>query len=660
MNPQALLLLNQALQYLRNNNPNSAALLVKQALKLDPKNVDALRLFGVVLAQKHQHIEALNYFQKALKLDPKNGLVFSNIGNTLQELKRYEEALVAYDQAISLLPNYAEAYSNRGNALHELKRYQQALLSHRQAIAIEPNYAEAYSNLGNTLRELKRYDESLAASDIATKIRPNYAEAWCNKGNTFGELKRYEEALVAFKTAITLKRDCDYSLGNLIHTKMLLGDWTGLDNEIEQLTKKINLGENVMSPFGLLSAVDSPALHLKCSKNWINHNHPQTSLFPNKINTKHQKIRIGYFSADFKSHPVAFLTAELFELHNRDSFEVFAFSLQGANPEDKTRARLLTSFDQFFDVEEKTDLEIAHLSQSLNIDIAIDLGGHTTFSRTSIFAHKAAPIQINYLGYPGSIGAEYFDYIVADRAVIPEENQMHYSEKIIYLPNSYMVDDSSRVMSNKKFTREEFNLPSNKTVFCCFNNSYKFNLEVLRSWANILLKATNSVLWISENNQSFKKNLLIEFQKFGVDDNRIIFANRMNAMEDHLNRCQLADLFLDTFPYNAHTTAIDALKSSLPILTLSGESFPSRVTESLLQTIELPELITRSWVEYESLAIELALNPDKLKKIKAKLIENCKSTPLFNTRLYTKHLEEAYLKAFHLYQEGLNPTHIFV
>jgi len=228
MNPQPLLLLNQALQYLRNNNPNSAALLVKQALKLDPKNVDALRLFGVVLAQKHQHIEALNYFQKALKLDPKNGLVFSNIGNTLQELKRYEEALVAYDQAISLLPNYAEAYSNRGNALHELKRYQQALLSHRQAIAIEPNYAEAYSNLGNTLQKLKLHEEALIAYDNAISVNPRFSEAWCNKGFTLSELKRYNEALSAYDLAINLDPQnseayWNKSLAELVTGKLLSG-----------------------------------------------------------------------------------------------------------------------------------------------------------------------------------------------------------------------------------------------------------------------------------------------------------------------------------------------------------------------------------------------------------------------------------------------------
>jgi len=372
-----------------------------------------------------------------------------------------------------------------------------------------------------------------------------------------------------------------------------------------------------------------------------------------------QKIRIGYFSADFRNHAVSLLTAELYELHDKNKFEIIAFSF-GVDDKSPIRSRLQQAFNQFIDVSNMSDLKIALLARKLEIDIAVDLGGHTQDSRTGIFSYRAAPIQVNYLGYPGTMGTEYMDYIVADKTIIPKTFQDFYREKVVYLPDTYMVDDSKRMASSRVFTRNECGLPENIFVFCCFNNDYKFNPKILNAWSKILLEVEKSVLWISENNQGFKVNLTTEFERRGVESSRIIFAQRVELMADHLARYALADIFLDTHPYNAHTTAVDSLKSGIPVLTLVGRSFASRVAASLLDAIGLPELITNTQEEYEALAIELATNPQKLVEIKLKLVNNRMTTPLFDTPLFTKNLEAAYIKMMDRYHKNLEPDHITI
>jgi predicted O-linked N-acetylglucosamine transferase (SPINDLY family) len=352
--------------------------------------------------------------------------------------------------------------------------------------------------------------------------------------------------------------------------------------------------------------------------------------------------------------------AELFEIHNRDKFEVFAFSLDDAPQGDEIRERLKNAFDQFIDIKDLSDEEAVKLVKSLEIDIAIDLGGHTAFSRPGIFALHAAPIQVNFLGYPGTIGAKYMDYIIADKIVIPESSQQYYTEKIVYLPNSFMPDDSMRVPSTTHFSKASLGLPEDKFIFCCFNNSNKFNRELISRWANILRQVPNSILWLSANNLAFRTNLLQEFLKFKIDADRIIFADRLDSINEHLSRYRLADLFLDTHPYNAHTTAMDALKSGVPILTMLGEAFPGRVAASLLNAANLPELIANSPEEYQALAINLATNPDKLWQIKQKLIQNLQSAPLLNSPLFAHNIESAYSIMYANYQANLPSDHIYI
>ncbi len=409
----------------------------------------------------------------------------------------------------------------------------------------------------------------------------------------------------------------------------------------------------------LLALSDEPILHKKFSEIYIQSRYPYRPILgPTPKRPQSQKIRVGYFSADFHNHATGHLMAELFELHDKNQFELFGFSF-GPIANDEMRQRLEKSFDHFIEVGNKSDIEIAQLSRDINIDIAVDLKGFTQDARTGIFAHRAAPIQVSYLGYPGTMGADYIDYVIADKTLISPELKSCYSEKIIYLPYSYQVNDRKRLISERQFTRRELGLPESSFVFCCFNNNYKILPATFGGWARILKAVEGSVLWLLQDNVWAVENLKKEAKKQGITPDRLIFAARM-SLPDHLARHRQANLFLDTFPYNAHTTASDALWAGLPVLTLAGQSFASRVAASLLNAIGFLELVTTSQGDYEALAIELAMNPQKFKDIKLKLARNRLITPLFDTPLFTKNLEAAYIKMHERYQAGLESEHLFI
>jgi predicted O-linked N-acetylglucosamine transferase (SPINDLY family) len=642
-------------------NHDIAEDLLKKALAKEKNNQHFLLNYANLLYEKRQFYDAVAFYQKAIRQRPSDPICFANLAACYNEQGQPLLGLRVSDQAIQLKPDYAEAWSNRGNALHELKRYDEAIASHERALELKPDYAEAWSNRGNALNDLKRYDEAIAHYDQAISLKPDYAEGWSNKGATLHQLKRYDEAITHYDKAITIKPNIDWVYGNLIYGKMQICNWSTLGEDLENITQKVMSEEKVVNPLMLLAMNDDAFLHKKCSEIYAQNMYPLNSTLGSiPKSAKKERIRIAYFSPDFRNHPVSFLTSELFEIHDRDRFEVFAFSLNLAPTGDEMNLRLRKSFDRFIDADNMSDREVAELARELEIDIAIDLAGPTQYSRTGIFSYRAAPIQVNWLGYPGTIGAKYIDYIVADKIIIPEPHQQFYAEKIVYLPNTYMVDDTKRIPSTRVFTREECGLQENAFVFCCFNNDYKFNPKVLDGWSRILLAAKNSVLWISENNKYFRANIATEFESRGIDSDRIIFAQKVEMMADHLSRYALADLFLDTHPYNAHTTALDSLKAGVPILTLMGQSFASRVAASLLNAIGLPELITNTQEEYEALAIELAMNPQKLADIKLKLAHTRLTTPLFDTPLFTKNLEGAYLKMMERYQADMMPDHIFI
>ena len=577
------------------------------------------------------------------------------------ELKRYDEAFAAYDRALSIKSDLAEAWLGRGNVCCDLKRYDEAFAAHDRALSIKSDLAEAWLGRGNVFRDLKRYDEAFAAYDRALSIKSDLAEAWLGRGNVSYDLKRYDEAFAAYDRALSIKSDFEGVEGARLFAKTSLCSWENLEAEIASLTNSIKLGKANSVPFAFLAFSNSREDQLRCAKTWVATNYPEApkSVWRGTI-YKHDKIRVGYVSADFRQHPVAHLIAGVFECHDRSRFETTAISI-GPNDNSEIRLRLEGSFDKFVDAWAIGSADIAKKIMEAEIDILIDLNGFTENARTEIFAHRPAPIQVSYLGYPGTLGSDYIDYVIADPTLIPVSHQDSYTEKVAYLPHNYLPHDKeSRIISNGSLGRREYGLPDKGFIFCCFNNAYKYNPDVFRGWLKLLEAVDHSVLWLSENNTVAADNLKKEAVIAGVDPGRLVFAKRLPSAEDHLARYRLADLFLDTLPYNAHTTASDALWAGLPVLTQMGNTFAGRVAASVLNAIDLPELITHSREEYEALAIELALNREKLQAIRERLQRNCLTTPLFDTALYTKHLEAAYKAMYQRYQAGLPPDHIEV
>jgi len=443
-------------------------------------------------------------------------------------------------------------------------------------------------------------------------------------------------------------------MGDIAHIKMRRCEWNGVDEFKITAQENINSGKKVTVPFALISLIDDPSQHKKCAEIYANSKFPfNPSLGDIPKRSQQEKIRIGYFSSDFRNHAVSFLTAELFELHDKNTFEIFAFSF-GADDKSAIRIRLQGAFNQFIDVSCLSDKEVALLSREMSIDIAVDLGGYTANSRTGIFAYRAAPIQVSYIGYLGTMGSEYIDYLVADNTIIPSDSRQYYTEKIAYLP-SYQVNDSRRKIADKVFTRDELGFPKDHFVFTCLNSNYKILPETFDSWMHILRSTKKSILFLYAENEWAQSNLIKEAKNRGIGSERLVFGKHLSP-DKYLARYQACDLFLDTAPYNAGTTASDALWAGLPVLTLMGRSFPSRVAASLLNGIGIPELITTTKSAYEALAIELATNPQKLTSIKKKLAENRLKTPLFNSALFSSHIEAAYLKMMEFYWSGLPPV----
>lgn len=648
---------------------------------------------GAAYIKLNDFEEALKYFEDCLKFEKDSYQIFFNIGRTLDELKRPNEAFSSYNQALKIKPDYIEAWFNGGIALFEIKDYNQAIkyfdkvlslksdhieayfskgfilsnlgrfedaiFQYDQVIKNKPEHINAWTNKGIALHKLHKLDEAIAQYDQALVIRSNFVDALFNKGISLIELGRYSDALACFEKTLDSNPHIDFLYGNLIYAHLKIGSWLELKNLTINCIDRVKNTKLACEPFHLLLFKDDLSVQKKCSQIYITDKYPLNSILgPITKQSRKEKIRIGYFSADFRVHPISFLTAQLFELHDRTQFEIIAFSF-GSDDQSQIRHRLICSFDKFFDVQKKTDYEIAELAREIGIDIGVDLMGFTQHSRTGIFAYRAAPIQINWLGYPGTMGAEYIDYIVADKTIIPEAHHHFYNEKVVFLPNSYQVNDRKRVMSDRKFTREELGIPENTFVFCCFNNNHKLLPATFESWMRILKVVEESVLLLLHDNQWVLNNLKKQAEVYGVDKKRLIFLEKISP-EEHLARHEVAHLFLDTFPYNAHTTASDALWAGLPVITLVGESFVSRVAASLLNAIDLPELITTSQEQYEALAIELATNPLRLAVIKEKLAKNRLTTPLFDTPLFTKNLEVAYIKIYKRYQENLEPAHIYV
>jgi protein O-GlcNAc transferase len=630
----------------------------EQALAINPNYTEAHNHLGNVLNDLGQHDAAVKSYEKTLTLKPDYAEVHNNLGLTLMELGQLNDAIKCYEKSLTLKPNYAEAHNNLGLALMELGQIDVSIRSFDKALAIKPDYAGAHNNLGLALMELGQLDVSIRSFDKALAIKPDFAEANSNHGILMAVLKRMDEALQSFERALDLNPELNFLLGNLLHTKMHLCDWNDLSSQLDELQNKINNNEKVMEPFSMLGLIDDPEIQRKTAEIFANKNYPKNHDLPRiGLYPKHKKIRIGYFSADFREHPVSALTAELYEIHDRSHFEIYGFSY-GPDTNDEMNLRIKVGVDYFHEVRTMSNKDVAILARSLEIDIAVDLGGFTQDARTGIFAMCAAPIQVSYIGYIGTMGADYYDYLLADQIMIPEQKQQYYSEKIVYLP-SFQVNDSTQSPPSTSLTRQDVELPETGFVFCCFNHNFKITPTTFDSWGRILEKVKDSVLLIYADNESAQINLTKEITLRGIDPRRLIFGKRLSKPK-YLARYRVADLFLDTHPYNAGATASDALRMGLPVLTYLGSSAVSRHAASIITALNLPELITTTEEEYEKVAVELATDPEKLKLIKDKLVSNLSIAPLYDTPMFTRHLESAYNMMYDRYQQGLDSDHIYV
>ena len=636
---------------------NEALTLVAKATKINPRSANAFNSLGVIFAHLGRHQDAVASFDSALKIDPNHVQALSNRCNSLNELGRYNDAIESSNRALALNPNFIDAYIPRGAALLRCHRLAEALASFESALRLNPNVAMAWVGRGKVLFDLKRYTEALAAYEQALKLRNDLSEAWNGRGHVLFELRRYDDALAAYNNALSFNPDVDFTEGVRLTCRMYLCDWTDYANAREHVISAINGNKESINPFGLLALSASSEEQLKCAKLWVAKKCPRSDnpIWQGEV-YKHDRIRIAYVSADYRPHPVSYLIAGFLEGQSRDHFELTGISLQPEDPSEIGQ-RIKHAFDRFIDVTEMPDQKVAKLFRELEIDIAVDLNGHTQTSRPMIFAHRGAPVQVSYLGFPGTTGADYIDYVIADRTVIPDKNAKYFSEKIAWLPDTFWVSDQTLPIGTPP-GRTEAALPEGKFVFCCFNQTYKIVPDRFDCWMRVLKQVDGSILWLSHASPVVRSNLKNEAARRGIDPERLIFAPIVPRHSDHLARLTCADLFLDTLPYNAHTTASEALWAGLPVLTQIGDSFAGRVAASLLNAIGLPELIAQTQDDYENTAIELATNPDRLSEIKSVLAGNRLTMPLFNTQLSARHIESAYEAMYERYQKGLTPDHI--
>ena len=653
-NASALLLLGYVL--LRRGALNEALSSFDRVLAIQSNAFDALIGRGAALSSLNRHAEALTSFDKALGINPRSPQLHNNRANALLALGRGPEAVESYGRAVALDPTYAEAWCNRGIALLQLARWADALDSFRQVLARRPEHADACEGSATALVQLERRAEAVAAYDRVIELRGPTPELLYNRGNAQAILKNYEAAIRDCEMLLPIAPDYPYARGVLAHARMQICDWRGLEREIEGIAQGLRAGKRVISPFNLKALSDDPGQQLRCAELWVRHECPPAATPLSQGRTyEHERIRIAYVSGDFGNTAVGGLMAPVFAGHDRRRFELIALSF-GPPEKSALRESLEASFTRFVDVAKMSDSGIAFWIRDNEIDIAVDLMGFTGHCRSGIFAQRPAPVQVNFLGFPGSLGAPYFDYIIADPVVIPVDDERYYAEKPALLPNCYLPADATRLKVVSRPARDALGLPPSGIVFASFNNSYKFSPAVFACWMRILHKSEGSVLWLSQNNPGARANLMREATAHGVGSDRLIFAAPIPAIEDHLARLSVADIFLDTWPYNSHSTAIDALSAGVPLITMAGNSFASRVAASCLHAVGLPELATHSMDEYEILAVALARDSVRLTELKNRLGANIPRSALFDVQKFTRHLETAFATMWQRGRSGDAPA----
>ncbi|MEI7931800.1 MAG: tetratricopeptide repeat protein [Alphaproteobacteria bacterium] len=622
------------------------------ALAVRPDHVDSLLNRGTASFELGRFDEALADTDRALALAPADPEIFFNRGNALQSLKRHDEALASYERAIALQPGFADALSNSANVLLALKRYRPALTACERALQLQPDHLDALINRGSALWELKRYNESLACFDRALAMAPDHGEALYNRGNVLHQLKRHGEALMAYEAALEANPAQAYALGAAADCVLKLCDWKRRPRYRDLLVDDVRNGRSIISPFALLGYEGDPGLQLKCAQTFVADKVP---VIPEPLWTGpalvRDKIRVAYLSADFRDHPCGYLCEALFPYHDRSRFELIGVSF-GPDDGSQTRANLIPLFDQFHDVPTLGDEEGGRLLLDLKVDIAVDMMGYTQDARTGITALRAAPVQVSWLGFPATMGAPFIDYIMGDPLVTPLDQEHYFTEKIAQLPHSILVRDRSLVIPDKGLTRASQGLPEEGVVFCGFNGAWKIDPLVFDMWMRILQGTPGSVLWLQDSGPQVNTTLRAEADARGVSPDRIVYAPWVKLREDHLARYALADLFLDTLPYNAHATAIDSLLAGLPVLTCLGKSFSGRKAAGIVKAIGFDDLVAGSLEDYEAMARNLALDSGALAELKSRLAANRLTYPLLDAGAYARHLESAYETMISVSQRG--------
>jgi protein O-GlcNAc transferase len=623
-----------------------------RAIMLRPDHAEAFYNRGNALKEARRFGEAFVSYERAVALDPAHAEAFNNRGIVLAKLDRFDEATASYDRAIALDAGYAEAFNNRGNALQERRRFDLALASYDQAIALDAAYAEAFNNRGTVLQALQRFDAAIASYDRAIALRPDYADAFANRGAALQELLRFGEAAANYEQALAFAPDHKHAFGGLADCAIKACDWTRLRQSSGELRRHVIERRSCIHPFLLLGYSDDASLQWTCARNYVDDLLDRRHSRLPAAAWRNDRIKIAYLSSDFRRHAVAVAMAELFERHDRSRFEVIAVSF-GPDDGSEMRARLIATFEQFIDARAMSDEEVAQLLDRMRIDIAMDLNGHTQGARAGILARRPAPIQATYI-FPATTGAAFIDYIVADATVLPFDQQPHYSEAIVHLPDCYWVNDTKRTIASRTPTRQEVGLPANGFVFCCFNNNWKISPPIFAVWMRLLKSVEGSVMWLLRDNAEAASSLRKEASAVGIDPARLVFADRWPG-DEHLARHRLADLFLDTLPYNAHTTASDALWSGLPVVTCRGQAFAARVAASMLHAVGLSELVTDRLEDYEAMALRLARDRELLGGFRERLARNRLSFPFFDTKRFVGHIEAAYTTMWKRWQRGERP-----
>ena len=612
-------------------------------LQREPNHFDARHLLGVIAQQRGQPARAVELISAALKISPHSAAAYNNLGVAQLALQQTSQALLSFDKALALQADHLDALFNRGNALVVLRRLNEAVECFSAVSSLDTWHVGAFNNLGNTLLELGQAQEAIEAFDRCLALQPDRADAHYNRGDALNALRRYEEAVASFEDARCLNPDGAFTQG-VLGDRMRLCLWDDFEPRFADIKQRVAAGLPTISPLALLALDDDVALHKLAARTWVAAKNAAGSAreAPIACSDTH-RLRIGYYSADFRNHPVSQQLIAVLENHDKAAFEIFAFSF-GPQVQDDMQQRVRAAVDHFMDISGSSDEQVAQLSRDLGIDIAIDLAGLTAAARPGIFAQRCAPVQVGYLGYPGTLGVDYIDYLIADAVTIPVSHRQHYSEQIITLPGCFMPHDTTQALVAPPLTRAEAGLPEQGFVFRCYNSCYKILPDTFACWMRLLLQVPGSVLWLNVDNAAATANLQTRALAHGIAAERLVFATR-DSLPVHHARNRLADLFLDTYPYGAHSTGADALWSGLPVLTRRGESFASRVCASLLLQAGLPELVTDSAEGYEAMALRLATDATLLPLLRARLQERRTDQTLFDMPQLTDHLQRALVLA---------------